>query len=355
MRLRLVDDAGRAEVVLAGHLLASAGFTLLNTDRVTQRLDPIGLMDALPDQVAQRAYAWERHVVEVETGLPFGAPPGTRPHGRYDPARHTVAERDAAKAVELSAAGQQVSAVTVKRMRLRYRAAGVWGLVDHRATRGVGPYGRADTRLVAAIGTAMQAETLVSTGTRSRLRRRVQQRLAAEHGAGVVPMGSRATFYRLVAALDVGRHTFGEATTRRSQANRPPRPFTSTFASRPGEFVQLDTTPLDVLALLDDGVPGRIELTLALDVATRSICAAVLRPKGTKAVDAALLLARMLVPGPMRPSWPDALRMSRSWIPHARLQWTASPSTALPNTTPPRRRGGARDRHHRPGDLVRQT
>jgi putative transposase len=54
-RVRLVDDAGRTQVVLAGHLLASAGFTVLNTDRVTQRLDPIGLMDALPDHVAQQA------------------------------------------------------------------------------------------------------------------------------------------------------------------------------------------------------------------------------------------------------------------------------------------------------------
>lgn len=56
-----------------------------------------------------------------------------------------------------------------------------------------------------------------------------------------------------------------------------------------------------------------------LDVATRTICAAVLRPQGTKAVDAALLLARTLVPEPMRPGWADGLRMSRSRIPHARL------------------------------------
>jgi transposase InsO family protein len=36
-------------------------------------------------------------------------------------------------------------------------------------------------------------------------------------------------------------------------------------------------------------------------------------------VDAALLLARVLVPEPMRPGWADALRMSASLIPHARL------------------------------------
>jgi hypothetical protein len=47
-----------------------------------------------------------------------------------------------------------------------------------------------------------------------------------------------------------------------------------------------------------------------LDVATRTIAAAVLRPEGTKAVDAAVLLARMLVPEPMRPGWDEALAIS---------------------------------------------
>jgi hypothetical protein len=76
---------------------------------------------------------------------------------------------------------------------------------------------------------------------------------------------------------------------------------------------------LDVMAVLDDGVVGRVELTIALDLATRSICAAMLRPHGTKAVDASLLLARTLVPEPMRPGWSQALAMAHSRIPHARL------------------------------------
>jgi putative transposase len=44
----------------------------------------------------------------------------------------------------------------------------------------------------------------------------------------------------------------------------------------------------------------------------------VLRPS-TKSVDAALLLARALTPEPMRPGWADALKMSRSVLPHRRL------------------------------------
>ena len=68
-----------------------------------------------------------------------------------------------------------------------------------------------------------------------------------------------------------------------------------------------------------DGVIGRPELVAGVDVATRTICAAVLRPVGAKAVDAALLLARMMVPEPMRPGWDQALAMSAARIPCRRL------------------------------------
>ncbi|GAA2997290.1 hypothetical protein GCM10020229_07180 [Kitasatospora albolonga] len=60
----------------------------------------------------------------------------------------------------------------------------------------------------------------------------------------------------------------------------------------------LDTTRLDVFAVFDNGSVGRPELTIALDVASRSILAAVLRPHSTKGVDAALLLAEMAAPAP---------------------------------------------------------
>lgn len=81
----------------------------------------------------------------------------------------------------------------------------------------------------------------------------------------------------------------------------------------------LDSTPLDVLVLLADGVTGSVELSIALDVATRSICAAVVRPVGTRSVNAAVLLAQMVTPMRMRPGWETALAMSRSVIPYERL------------------------------------
>ena len=82
--------------------------------------------------------------------------------------------------------------------------------------------------------------------------------------------------------------------------------------------MEIDSTPLDVLVLLDDGVPGRVELTGVIDVATRTVPAAVIRPT-TKSVDASVLLARALTPEPMRPGWQASLAMAHSALPYDRL------------------------------------
>lgn len=55
-----------------------------------------------------------------------------------------------------------------------------------------------------------------------------------------------------------------------------------------------------------------------VDLATRTITAAVLRP-ATKSADASLLLARTVTPEPMRPGWTESLTMARSVLPHGRL------------------------------------
>jgi putative transposase len=238
--LRLVTGAGEPSVVLLTHLLAAPDFELLEHP-APSGLPPLGRLEGLPEAVAERARWWERHVVEVISGLPPGVAEGARPRDGYDPAR-PIRQRDAAKAAELTAAGHPTSAVTVQRLRLRYQAEGLWGLVDRRAARPSAPFGRADPRLVAAIRSQLDAETDQSTGTRGRLRRRVAAAVEAEHGPGTVVMPSKATFNRLVATLSAGRHTFASARTRRALANRPARPFAPTLAARPGEQVQIDAT-----------------------------------------------------------------------------------------------------------------
>lgn len=320
--VRLLSAAGRSSVVLLAFLQAAPDFSVVgwgDEGGVSPAVPPLGLLDTVPEQALRAAREWERHLVEVETGLPPDAVEGTVGRPQYDPVAHSVVERERAKAEELSAAGTKASVRTVRRMRARYREQGLWGLVDTRLTRRAKPAGNVDPRVVAAALKVIGQETGTSTGTRSRAIERIKQKLDDDHGRGAVPLPSQRTLYRLLERLDAGRHTFGSATTRRSLAARPAGAFTATIAARPGEQVQLDSTPLDVMAVMDDGVIDRPELVAAVDVATRTICAAVLRPVGAKAVDAALLLARMMVPEPMRPGWDQALALKASRIPYARL------------------------------------
>jgi transposase InsO family protein len=317
--LRLLAEDGLPWLAAAGHLMAAADFEIMGRDGSERVIPPVALLGAVPEPVAERARFWETHILEVLTGLPGGAPEGAVPRPDFDPRLRGLAEREAAKAAELAAAGEPGSGRNLRRLRQQYERQGLWGLVDHRATRLSREFGRVDERVVEAAAEAMEEQTDDSTGTRKRAWRRAQEILADRYPGEEVPLPSRASVYRLFAALEGGRHTFGSAVRRRSNANRPATPFTATTAQRPGEVVQTDTTPLDVMAVFDDGVLGRPELTITLDVATRTIGSAVLRPAGTKAVDAAVLLARMLVPEPMRPGWDPALSMARSVLPHQRL------------------------------------
>ncbi|MEU8525424.1 Mu transposase C-terminal domain-containing protein [Streptomyces sp. NPDC048629] len=346
MTLRLLSDEGDTSVMAAGYVMAAADFEVLDRgpEAVPERvLPPFALVDALPTAAVEQARFWEQHVVEVLTGLPPDAPEGTSPRPEYDPAWRTLMEREAAKVAELAAGGQQISKRTFLRMRQRYEAEGLWGLVDGRSRKPPAPIpgtGRTDERVVEAVTEALAGQTDLSTGDRKRLMLRAEQILAAKHGEEAVKLlPTRATFYRLVNSLVRNNESFGSATVRRQRARRPVGPFTPSMAARPGEIVQIDSTRLDVMAVLDDGVVARPELTIAVDVTTRTICAALLRPAGTKGVDAAVLLARMLVPEPMRPGWSQTLAMSDSILPHqrlmavdARLEKAAAKPVIVPDT-----------------------
>jgi transposase InsO family protein len=316
--VRLANVAGAVSAIPVAELLASPGFALASSAGASAPLPPSGLLDGIPEAEAERARWWERHIMEILTGLPPGHDPGTAPKSGYDPDRVSLRQRELAKVAELQAAGHKASLATVKRLRLAYEEKGLWGLVDQRSARQPRLTGRADERVVAAIRKAIGGETGRSTGTVARLRRETARILEEEHGAGAPPLPPDRTFYRLASRLSQGKHTFGSARTRRSAAKPPDGPSGSVTAARPGEWTQIDSTPLDVRVVLDTGIADRVELTWIIDLATRTIPAAVLRPT-TKAADAAVLLARMLTPEPMRPGWTDAVRMSRSVLPHRRL------------------------------------
>ncbi|PQM49165.1 hypothetical protein C1Y40_00627 [Mycobacterium talmoniae] len=274
-------------------------------------------LSGVPPAVADRARWWERHLIEVLTGTGDAGSDAGR--CAFDVSVTTLRQRELAKVEELQAAGYEVSFKTLQRQRRAYERDGLLGVVDRRYLPQRALFGRVDQRVVEVARRLVDAETDQSTGTVRRFRRRVARELVAEHGPDAADaMPSETTFYRLMWRLSAGKHTFGSARTRRSLAKQPEKPFGAMTVARPGEMVEIDSTPLDVLVVLDDATVDRVELTGMVDNATRSIPAAVLRPT-TKAVDAALLLARALTPEPMRPGWVDALRMSRSVLPHHRL------------------------------------
>ncbi len=265
----------------------------------------------------ERVEWWRRHLIELMTGRPDGNPHAPV-RAEYDPALSSLRQRELTKLAELRETGEEMGLTTLRRMRARFEREGVVGLVDGRLRKPATGMSRADPRVVAAIEQVVGSRTEEATVSAQALRRKVERLLAAEHGTGTVPMPSRATFYRLLNAVSAGRHLLGSARTRRSLAKQPQRMFGQLTVARPGEVMEIDSTPLDVLVIHDDGTVDTCELTGLIDLATRTLAAVVLRPS-TKAVDAALLLARAMTPEPMRPGWLDALRMSRSVLPYASL------------------------------------
>jgi hypothetical protein len=309
----LQDQHGELSSMLLGYLLTAPGFEAL--DAAPPRRAPQDGRVSVLDEAEQQRIRWlEGHLIELETGRhPEGLPRTT-----YDSDLHTAKERELAKLAELKAAGREMTQRHLQRLRQAYRNEGLIGLADKRALRSQTPGVGTDPRVVTAIEEMLAEPRGRSTVARSVMLTQLQRKLDDAYGPGEVPMPSRATFYRLMSYMDRGRRNFVSEASRRTSMNRPERPFTPVTALRPGEDVPIDTNKLDIMCRYADGVIRRAELTMAVDVATRSILAGIIAPT-TKAVDAAALLARMLVPEPMRPGWSESLHHAHSVIPHERL------------------------------------
>ncbi|HEX5298475.1 MAG TPA: helix-turn-helix domain-containing protein [Streptosporangiaceae bacterium] len=209
--VRLAGQDGQASVVQLAHLLASEGFEITGgAGRMRPPLSAAAL-GGVPPGAVQDALRWERHIIEILTGVLADAPPGTAPRPGCDPAVCSLAQREQAKAAELAESGEKVTARTVKRKRQRYESRGLAGLVDWRADRARPARGRTDERVVAALAQAISEQAAGSTRTASFYLWRTGQILAGQHGPDVVPMPARATFYRLFGRVSAGLHATGSA------------------------------------------------------------------------------------------------------------------------------------------------
>ena len=65
--IHLIRPEGGGQVVLAGHLFADPGFTLIGAD-VPQAAPQWGLFESAPAAARENALAWQRHVGEVDCG-----------------------------------------------------------------------------------------------------------------------------------------------------------------------------------------------------------------------------------------------------------------------------------------------
>ncbi|GAA3684778.1 winged helix-turn helix protein [Yimella lutea] len=188
-----------------------------------------------------------------------------------------------------------VSTRTLERWVLAYREGGVAGLAHSRTT---GRYrSGVDPRWDEACLVVLADFTSRSTPTMNVVLDKIRQRLDEMHGPGEVPNPSKSTGYRRLTELSKGRHAFGSAKQRRSVARRPDGPYGRLRATRPGEYVVLDTTPLDVFAM--EPVTLRwvpVELTVAQDLFTRCILGLRLTPISTTSADVANVLYQCVVP-----------------------------------------------------------
>lgn len=201
-------------------LFADASFKIVDPSPLRRRITgPSMLFESLPQDVQNRARWLEGHITEVLDGVPCNAEPDHAAKRIYNPRLTSARQRDLAKLAELDELdelGEHFSLSKLQRLRRAYEQQGLLGLVDQRLIRRDPVAGQTDQRVVDAVVKVLEHNTHQSTGTMDRLMRQVRQQLESEHGPGIVPLPSRATFHRLVGRLAAGRHATGSARTRRT-------------------------------------------------------------------------------------------------------------------------------------------
>lgn len=250
-----------------------------------------GVAESARDKARERA----EHVREVLTGYRSGdsaiAGPG-EPRPQYAPER-SVRSRIRAKAAEVGKSERSLD-----RWIGDYRASGVLGLVDARQ-RGPGdmPPGT-DPRWVSTARVILDEQIPEAKVSRDIIIGRVNARAERSYGTDVVTAPGRTTAYKVLRALDRGRSTFeGPTKRKRSNANRPSGSYGEIRAARPGEYVLMDTTSLNVFALTP--VTGKwvpVDLTIAMDLYSRCVLGLRLTPGSTKSIDVASVIVEAIYP-----------------------------------------------------------
>jgi transposase InsO family protein len=276
------------------------------------------LLAELTDPECQQVLERTAHVREVLTGYRSGmaelAAEG-EPRPEFDP-HLPLTTRYKAKAAELD-----VTMRTVQHWVSAFRSDGEAGLISRKDGRASGPLGKTDVRWLETALEVMVEHTGESTPSRTMVIDRANARVTARFGQGAVKVPSRATAFRVIEELERRHPTFRLSAKRnRDIADRPDTAYGKLRPTRPGEYVLLDTTRLDVFAL--DPVTLRwinSELTVAMDWYDRCVVGLRLTPVSTKSVDAASVLYQLYRPRHAERGWPAHAVWPEHGIPRAVL------------------------------------
>ncbi|MEU4234855.1 hypothetical protein AB0F17_62170 [Nonomuraea sp. NPDC026600] len=256
------------------------------------------------------------HVREVRCGYRSGnaelAAPG-EPRPEYDPGLPKMVRYEA-KALELG-----VSVRTIKRWVAAVEDRGAAGLAPR--ARGTTVLDRCDPRWVETALEVMVEYTDQSKPQRNEVIDRTRARVAVRFGEEAVDIPGKSKAYEALEELERQHPTFRLSTKRnRDIAGRPRGVFGRLRPTRPGEYLLMDTTRLDVFGL--DPLTLRwinCELSVAMDWYTRCIMGIRLTPVSTKAVDASSVLFQSYRPLPVAAHWPREAVWPEHGIPRSVL------------------------------------
>ncbi|WP_409047698.1 PfkB family carbohydrate kinase [Microbacterium sp. HA-8] len=301
----LVDGAKKTRRVRLVELLRDA-IDAFGLPSEQAALTPLALIwaDATEEQ-RDEARRKAAHVREMRTGFASGIPTLAQPHEprpEFNPRLTTIHERRRSKAAELG-----VSPKTLKRWDDRFDEGEDLALLDFRKTSWTPALSGLDPRWVDMCRRVVEENVRGAKRSVTTTLAIVLARVKREYPNSDVRIPSESTAREAVAELTRGKGTFGASMrTQRSIETRPPVPYGRLVATRPGEYVVLDTTPLNVFGVAPvTGKWMRAELTVALDLYDRSILGLRLAPVSTKAVDVAGVLMEALSPREMPAEWGD--------------------------------------------------
>lgn len=301
----LKDQSNRLRRVRLIELLADRSM-FGDASRETSSVNLLALewADATEEQ-KEGARSKAGHVREMLTGYRSGSRAvalPNEPRPEYDTKLRSLAERRRSKAAELN-----TSPKSMYRWEQRFKDGEELNLLDRRTAVGRPPLAGVDPRWVHVCRQVVDENLTGSKRSIKSTLAMVSARVKREFPGADVPMPAKSTAYKAIEELTRGSGTFtASMKTKRSIANRPAAPYSGLRATRPGEYVLLDSTPLNVFGLAPiTGRWMRADLTVAMDLYDRSILGLRLAPVSTKSIDIAGVLIEALTPQVVPTEWTD--------------------------------------------------